>query len=347
MKRNYLKFSLILLVLTTILPGCLDIWITTRINPDGSIGQTIVFEGDSTEIAEVPFAFMNEEGWKREWTRIDKDKNKLVVSKEFASVKEFNESMNPADTNLLTIRVNASLQRKFRWFFTRYVYEETIVKANPFGKLDHAAYFTDDDIRWIAMDEDIREKDPEYDSVRIQNLESRFEDYLLRSMYEEFHLSLLAVLDEDKTLTLKREDLDSQKETIYRFLIDSVKGEETDEILEGIGKVIAHPDLITIREKHLHRFDRFQDKMQFFSETSDDNYKFTVRMPGLLLQTNSKEISGSEIAWDIDYYEFFFRDVTLTAESRMVNSWAFIVAGIILLLSLAGLITSLIRKRKS
>lgn len=344
-KKSPWKGSLVLVILLLVLPGCLDIWITTQIRADGSILQTIVFQGDSTEIADAPFACMNEGDWKKEWTKPEKDKHKLAISKEFRSVSELNETMNPADSNLLVIRVNATLQKKFRWFFTRFVYEETVLQANPFNYLDYKDYLTDDEIRMIAKDEDAREKEPDYDSIRYKTAEKHFEEYILRSMYEGFYQQLLNTLAEDKSFTLHREQLDSHKEKIYRFLIDSVKGSETGEILGGIIRVVDHPDLRLIRSEHLTRFEPFQSKMKFYEMTSDDNYNFTIRMPGLLLQTNSTEIKGSDLAWDVDYYDFFFKDFTMTAESRTVNTWAFIVAGLLLLVAIGTVIAGLLKKK--
>jgi hypothetical protein len=339
------KITLILGALMMILPGCLDIWITTQIRPDGSLEQIVVFQGDSTEIADVQFAFINDGDWKKEWTKPEKDKYKLVLSKEFKSVKELNKTMNPADTNLQVVRINASLQRKFRWFFTRYEYAETILNANPFQGLDCHKYLTDEEIRLIALTEEARKTDPGFDSVKYKVTEKQFEDYIARSIYEYFYRQLETVLAENKSFTLSKQELDSKKEYIFKFLVDSAKGEKPDEILLGIERAIGHPDIQLIRSKYLNRFDGFQKKLDFFNSASDDNYKMAIRMPGLLLQTNSPKIEGSETGWELTYYNFFFKEYTMTAESRKVNTWAFIVAGLVLLAALASMVVALLRKR--
>lgn len=339
------KISLTLGLVMFTLPSCLDIWITTQIQPDGSLEQTIVFQGDSTEIANVNFSFINETDWKKEWTKPEKDKYKLVVSKKFKSVKELNKTMNPADTNLQVIRINATLHRKFRWFFTRYVYSETALEANPFHGLNYHDYLTDEDIRLLALTEEARKTDPGYDSIKYKVTDKNFEEYLFRSMYEDFHRDLLTILSEDKSFTLSRKELDGNKDAIFRFLIDSVKDDKTDDLLNAVGKVVKHPDIETIRTKYSARFDNFQKKMAFYGSSSDDNYKFAIRLPGLLLQSNSQKIKGAEAAWDLTYNDFFFKDYTMTAESRKVNAWAFIVAGLVVLFALGSLVAAGFRKR--
>jgi hypothetical protein len=346
MKNSTLKISLVLVIMALIMPGCLDIWITTQVNSDGSLVKTLAFQGDSAEIAEVRFACLKEEGWKQEWSKPEKDKHKLQISKEFKSVKELNESMNPADTTRLVIRTNSVLHRKFRWFFTRYVYEETVLQANPFRRLDYHKFLSDDELRLIGLQEESREADPEYDSLKYKETEKRFEDFLLRSMYEDFHQTLLSVLNDDHSLKLTAEEVNSRKEEIFHFLVDSVKGDSPEEILTGIGKKLNTTDIELIKNNHLNRFDGFRQRMEFFNVTNDDNYKFATRLPGILLETNSTKIEGAQAGWDLSYYDFFFRDYRMTAESRMVNSWAFIVAGMVVLAALGGMAVSLRNRRR-
>lgn len=344
-KNSSWKISLIIGMLMILTPSCLDIWITTQVNPDGSLQQVIALQGDSTEIADVQFAFLKEGDWKKEWTKPEKDKYKLVMTKDFKSVADLNKSMNPADTSLMVVRVNASLQKKFRWFFTRYVYSETVRESNPFKSLDYHDFLTAEELRLIALTDEKRKTDPGYDSIKYKDTEKRFEDYVFRSMFEDFYRQMLSVLAEDKSLTLTKQEMEARKEQIFRTLVDSVKGESTDDLLKGVGLIIKHPDIQVIRDKYVSRFDSFQKKLKFHEKACDDNYKFAIRLPGLLLQTNSPKIEGSQTGWDLTYYDFFFKDYTMTAESRKVNAWAFIVAGMVLLFALGSLITALIRKK--
>ncbi len=345
MKSITFKTSLILAILFLAMPGCLTIWFTTDVHPDGSIGKNIVFEGDSAEIVDVQLALIKSGDWKKEWSKIEKDKWKMTISKEFKSVNDLNSITNPPDSNLLGIRINSTLQRKFRWFFTRYIYEETILMANPFITLDYRKFLTDEEVRLIRLTDDGRKADPKYDSLNYKKTEKKFENFLFRNMYEDFYQRLYSILVEDKSLTLSKQQLDGNKENIFEYLIDSIKGDNSEDILTGFEKVLHHPDIQVIKSKYLSRFDEFQKKMKFYQSSSDDSYKFNIRMPGLLLGTNSSKIEGSTLNWEVTYYDFYFFDYTMKAESRMVNAWAFIVAGLILLAAIGGFV-SLIRKKR-
>ncbi len=358
MKKPSTKTSLILVILFLLMPGCLNIWFTTDIHRDGSIGKTLVIEGDSAEIAGVHLAMMKETDWKKEWTKtekakdqlsgskeVEKDKFKLTLSKEFKSVQAMNSSMNPADTNLQVIRVNSTLHRKFRWFFTNYSYEETILMANPFNSLNYRDFLNEEELRLICLTEEDRKKDPKYDSTSYKATEKKFDDYLFHSMYEDFYQRLIPILKEDKSITITIQELQQKKESIYHYLMDSIKGDKPEEILDGFEKVLKNPGIEVVKSKYLSRFDGFSKKEAFYLESSDDSYKFSIRMPGLLLTTNSDKIEGSATNWEVTFNDFFFKDYTMKAESRMVNTWAFIVAGLILLGALGGLVTGIRKKR--
>ena len=160
-----------------------------------------------------------------------------------------------------------------------------------------------------------------------------------------FYEILVQTLQEDPSLTLKQPQLEPRKEEMYQYLINNGPGDGADSILFRLNDLIKHPDLDVVAARHLDRFKPFLTRQKFYNESSDDSYKFAIRMPGLLLQTNSNKIEGAQAGWELSWYDFFFRDYRMTAESRKVNTWAFVVAGILALIALAGLITALLKKR--
>jgi hypothetical protein len=65
-------------------------------------------------------------------------------------------------------------------------------------------------------------------------------------------------------------------------------------------------------------------------------------MPGLITGTNSSVLSGNRVSWDVFPMAFLLEDYTMVAESRVINVWAFIVSGMVLL----GLISLLVVKSR-
>jgi len=122
---------------------------------------------------------------------------------------------------------------------------------------------------------------------------------------------------------------------------------ENKELIEAYESVLGIEEVRTINLDRPEIKEFFQAKLDFFNECMDDNYHFTINMPGLLVETNSDKIESSRLGWEVDFFDFYFRGMLMQAQSRIVNTWAFIVAGLIVFLLLSGLIWNLFRKTRT
>ncbi|MBT3243518.1 MAG: hypothetical protein HN352_10225 [Bacteroidetes bacterium] len=346
MISNLFKILAVIL-LAMMLQGCLDIYFTTEVHQNGSITKTIVFEGDSSEIISQHFPFLNDETWDRQWLDGDDDKKKLVLSKDFKSARKAAKELNPADS-IPQIRIQPVLKKKFRWFFSYLEYKDILLATNPFQKIDWRDYLSKEEILLIPMDEDDRENHPLYKDLEFNSTEDRFENYLYDSGYEEFwQLFILSVNNTDGS-TFNQELLQQVRLPIFEELKNSDNDISTSEDLLHAFKLFLDPETIDrVFKQNLETFEYFTTKMDYFNEAMDDNYRFVIRMPGLLVNTNSNEIEGNSLSWEIDYFEAFFEDYEMIAESRIVNIWAFIVTGLAIAFLLFGMIWKLFRKKKA
>lgn len=334
------------LLLLLVLPGCLDIFFTTEVKPNGEIVKTIVFEGDSAEILAVYFPFMNNESWEREWFPMDeKDKTKLVLTKTFKNAKLAAKDLNPPDT-IPYIRFQPELNKKFRWFFSYYEYNDLLLATNPFTKIDWKDYIPEEMIDLIMLDEEEREADPRYQEEEYKSLEKNFENYLLSSAFEEFYQLLLQTIEQNPQPTLNADILGAKKAELYKAAIEAPNNDDVRAILESIYPLLDSTALFTAYQKDRAPLDYFDKKLRLFDSSFDDNLVFTIRMPGLLINTNSSKIEGNSLTWDMDFFQAFFKDYPMKAESRVVNTWAFVVTGFLFLFLLAGLIWSSVKRRK-
>ena len=73
-----------------------------------------------------------------------------------------------------------------------------------------------------------------------------------------------------------------------------------------------------------------------------NDYTNEVIMPGLILDTNAKDVEGNSVQWKFDYNRFLWEDYTMWVESRVVNRWAMILTGILCMILVAGLIWTLL-----
>ena len=82
-------------------------------------------------------------------------------------------------------------------------------------------------------------------------------------------------------------------------------------------------------------FGKLNEKISFLlNAVFMDEYSQTVEMPGLITETNSISVTGNKVSWKVNGDKFIFKDYEMRVESRVVNKWAFVVSGLLLLLVL-------------
>jgi len=64
------------------------------------------------------------------------------------------------------------------------------------------------------------------------------------------------------------------------------------------------------------------------------------------LTYDSNKIEGNNLSWNVDFFDAYFNDYVMNAESRVVNIWAFVVTGLAIAFLLFGLIIKLFKKKK-
>ncbi len=67
-------------------------------------------------------------------------------------------------------------------------------------------------------------------------------------------------------------------------------------------------------------------------------------MPGLITATNSAMLNGNQVRWEFQGGNVMVRDFEMYAESRVMNYWAFILAGLVMLALVVMLVVKAVRK---
>ena len=179
MKRSSIFGMLLLVVLSG---GCNNTYtVKTKINPDGSFEKTIVCEGDSLGIYKLPLPFVFKDGWKID-TRKETDKQTKFITtaqKTYASIEELQaEAARGSDSAKLAIV--SRIEKRFRWFFTYYTYEEKIPAFGRFRQhVPFTSAFTPDEIERLGTGKDTV-------------VNKRFDAYWTRNIADELIDELIA-----------------------------------------------------------------------------------------------------------------------------------------------------------
>lgn len=313
-------------------PGCLEHTITTTVRSDGSCVRTIEVASDKDSVTKFSFPLRRDGSWKIE-KRKEEPQGKKAAKFITTAVKEFNsidalakEYVVVDSTDKVLVRVSG--ERRFRWFYTYTRYAETYDVFFPYVRIPLAPYMSDDEVRRYQNGENN------------DTLKSKADAWYDRCQFE-FVFTLLAVevkLLRDPVLT--PEYFESQKGNIARLFGNK----------EEQKKIKTAADAAVMLEQLLHTgaawklTNAIDRAMQLMMEKEErgaavgDSYTNAVQMPGLILESNAPEIVGVRATWHTDFERLRLRPFEMNVESRVVNVWAYIITGIVVLLLISVIV---------
>jgi hypothetical protein len=369
MKTREIKLKILAILVLLLNNSCIDFYkISTTVNADGSLERTIqvVCDDDSTTVFEGNLKVPDDTSWtisSRWFYSIPDDttserKYEYTASKHFNSVDELNNYLKIENDTTTLIKIESNFDKKFRWFYTYITYKETYRKSLPYEYYKPEDFFSGNELSYLYDDEFIyvREYDSlvlikdlkqipqlnHQDSVRMEELENKLSlklsDFLGRNIYEDFYNYLASTLEKSNKkkytyLVENKDDIynDSQLGQIFSNLVQ----DESNDPFDRIAAIIGLPE-DSIKNLNPSAYKIFETKIENTANLfkSDEDFKNSITMPGLLLNTNADSISDGKTYWNYNEHYFYLNDYHLYAESRIINKWAFAITGIVTILLL-------------
>ena len=327
MKIKNIMFFVMLLFFST---ACNEYHISTKINDDGTCERIIRIETDSPNQNFEDIPFYIDDTWESRVEKSKKDSSHVVKTfrKKFSSVEDLN--MEIAKGSGLKSKIG--VEKKFRWFYTYYSYTETYKKRNPFKQID------------ISKDLSKADLDSLQNGRGGSELTQKVDNLLGRSITEELIDSIAAVFKKhslyDKSkMDFLRKRIFTQKEE-NKSVLDNP--DNLIKELESDFEIKASPSLKTDIEKI---YKGLEKKFEEYANPSVSEFTSDVILPGLIVKSNASSIEGNDLTWKASSKYFTFTDFVMCAESRVANTWAIIVTGIIALVLLIVIIIPIFRKR--
>ncbi|MBN2347772.1 MAG: hypothetical protein JXJ22_02975 [Bacteroidales bacterium] len=356
--------------------ACLEYKITTRVHSDGSLERIITVKGDSGEIFSGSLMVPVDSSWDittswedapdKEWGK----KKRYVYSarKVFNNVHQLNAEFAGDSGIFSRITPYVDIHKRFKWFFTYIGYKETYPAYFPFTGIPYSDYLSEYELQ-VFLDSDrenyiyIPEKDSfllrenatnipvlsQADSMKVkkvlENIESRFSSWQGEAIVKEFESIVNKIFEEESQF----KNLALDFPAVHDSLVNVISAEEPDywdaeKLIQLCSKWMGDTLLIKMYTLHVEDFETFNKKLK--KEIYPfDQYESEVILPGLLTNSNSDTIQGNTLIWKYSFTDFYIKDFIMQAESRILNSWALVVTGILTVLIFFLIIFRLIKKR--
>jgi len=331
-------FRIVLLLAVASLAGCdHPIAQETRVHEDGSLDKTIIFEkADSSVLEKNIFRVGTDTGWKIDVSPVidgnDKTKYRVQFEKSFPSAEMMNAELDAESDTLF--RVKSSFEKKFRWFYTYIRYSETYRPLNRFTMLPYDDFFNAEDMQFIRRLPAEGASISKADSVALQMLNIKVDDYYARAAIANEQVDILRqLLIKTNTRTSLLDSLESVREVFFEQL-ERDKGDENF--------VMRMSDSLGIRFADRGRAANLADslsaslnaRLMFMSYVRDSRYQAMIEMPWTVVQTNADSVAGNRLYWRPLQHKFLFTDYELYAESRELNVIMTVLSAVILGLTL-------------
>jgi len=340
MKAREIILALFIVIL--VFSGCREISVSTRINKDGTFTRIIRITGDSSDVFRGNLPYPIDSTWSKEVakdTTDDKDYI-LIYTKTFLNSDELNDEIGHDTSWRKQMHRKINVTRRFGFFYSYITFREVFQPVNPFTYLDYKNYLTRDDLLWLTGQKSILSRS---DTIRFDQSEEKALRFLATSVTAEIE----QIMKEGIT-TLQDPDLSPDviaifHDSIYKH-VEDWEFDQPEKFIDQLSKWTANETVSRLNELEPPLFEQFNKKARFFESVIDmESYPETVEMPGLIIETNSAMLKGNQVSWEVQPFHLLFEEYELYAESRVINNWAFVILGVVLMLLIIILIVKAVK----
>ena len=337
MKTRHLVYSLAILFLA--LSACREITVSTIVNNDGTFTRMITVSGDSAEAFKEELPYPPDSTWVMTSKKDTAGKGKFIVvyTKHFKDCEELQAEIGRDTSWKKQLVRHIDIRKNFGFFYSYLGYKEVYSAANPFTALPFKDHLTPEDLRWLTRRHSIQCPS---DSVNSKAAEDKTLKYLVESATAEVE-KILA----DGMLKLNDPRLDAASVPDFHdsilFSLSKWKFRDAGEFIASYRRWTGNSAVDRLRELQPPLFGEFEVKARFVENLlTMEDFHVAAEMPGLITGTNSSVLNGNRVTWDLFPMAFLLEDYTMEVESRVINVWAFVLSGMILL----GLLSLLVVK---
>ena len=324
------QLVVILVWLMMLLSACREINVRTTVNKDGSLTRVITVTGDSSEAFKKELPYPVDGSWAMTSKKDTAGEGRFIVTytKTFNSAEELQAEIGQDTSWFRQLERHTGIGKRFGLFYSYLEYIETYAAANPFTALPYQDYLTPEDYLWVTRRHPVMSAS---DSTKRSDAEEKVMDYLVASAAAEVEKTLaegIRKLGDPSLDSLKMDEIHGRIAEVLskgnfmdeKMWTDSLRIWTGNSAIDRLGEI--QPPL----------FRDFIQKARLLEQLLImEEFRVETEMPGLITATNSSMLHGNRVSWDLFPMEFLLEDYSMVVESRVINVWAFVLAGVVVL----------------
>lgn len=329
------EILILIFIVLLIISGCREISVTTEVHRDGSFTRIIRITGDSSSVCNGDLPYPVDSTWSRTLVKDSagesdqEDQYILTYTKLFSNSRELMGEI-VLDTGWRShLERQIDVSSRFGFFYSYLTFKEVFQPANPFTFLPYQDYLTAEDLDWLSGQKSVISQS---DSSRFEKIEEKAEKFITTSVTAELEQLLTDAVIRLNDPALVPEEVVRFHDSIQRY-VEAWEFDQPEKFMDYLQAWTGNPLTRKLVETDPKMFDGIMKKMVLFNNlVMMESYSETIEMPGVIIATNSAMLNGNRVSWEVQPPNLLFVPYELTVESRVVNNWAFVVTGIILIL---------------
>ncbi len=327
-----------------------DVRLHTTIHEDGTCEREVIYrhvmpqeerdslwgkDSTSAPLAPVPEC-VNMEGFMGSHTDIGENDTVTTTLeyREFKDVKEMCQ-YTPLQLNGARLKSNANLEKKFRWFYTEYYYEETFNTVADTFKLPATNYADQDIISyWFTGQPNLLEGlNGSEASEKISKMEPFVTQWFNDNLFKMCFDYIVSHYDSIQNPPVDKEQFVALQDSLAKSLLKNGNINEKDatEEFEKFFQSNAYAPFFDdktplgqgLSEELAHQLNIF-----WFSVS------YSLSMPGEVVNPGTGVLKDGIIYYPLTGERLIPGDYTISATSRVTNIWAYVVTLLILLIAI-------------
>ena len=311
------KTIILMLLIGLVFPGCVEHLVTVRVFPDGRYTMKFVTKGDSTDVFNDDFPHPFGNPWTTQIATEIKDEETTWIM-ETSGLLSGPVAFSAGENSPVQLAHPIDVKRTAGWIGTKYSViqffkgREVFRKYPKFG--DSLGNAENDSTEWAgealyyigktAINDLQKDSTTMLDNVLAERIENYIRGYVDRKIFTEL------------------------------YAIGNPTSLFVNDVLQ--------PFLTQLPENYpvayQNAVDHYSKEMHITGQLKDDQFKFQIFLPGVVISTNADSISGDTLLWTFGLKDFLNDDYILEAQSILYSKKRIqflIIVGMLLVLIIA------------